>query len=208
MDPSQTGEQTRPLDDFIEAFESAWARGLRPEVEEFLPAADHPLRRQVLDRLIRLDLRHRWAQRQPCPLADYQGRFPEWAADPAALEELKREEEELRRHGEADTSVLPEEVHSKLEEAAQAYQRFRLKQVLKHDQRPLADYYAGCVFAQTSCSHPDDRVAALAYLRIALRRGFGLKRLGEDRDLEPLADDKEFRKLRAAASLLATGDMP
>jgi serine/threonine protein kinase len=48
----------------------------------------------------------------------------------------------------------------------------------------------------------------LAYLRMALRRGFGLKRLGEDRDLEPLADHKEFQKLRAAAALLATGDRP
>src|SRR5205807_10394206 len=77
MDPSQIDEQTRQLDDFVEAYESAWARGLRPEIDEFLPAADHPLRRQVLSRLIHLDLRHRWAQGQPRLLTDYQGRFPE-----------------------------------------------------------------------------------------------------------------------------------
>ena len=127
MDPSQTGEQGRQLDDFIEAYESARARGLRPALEEFLPATDHLLRQQVLARLVLLDLRHRWAEGQPRPLADYQRCFPDLAADPAVLGELAREEDALRLQGTADTSVLPEDAHHRLEEAAQAYQRFRLR---------------------------------------------------------------------------------
>ena len=127
MDPLQASEQTRQRDEFVDAYESAWARGLRPELDEFLPAPDHPLRRQVLGRLIRIDLRQRWAQGQPRYLRDYQGRFPELAGDANVLQELAREEENLCQQGQASTRVLPEEVHHRLEDAAQAYQRFRLK---------------------------------------------------------------------------------
>ena len=129
MDQSQSIGQTRQagqLDELIAAFESARARGLQPDLEEFLPAPGHPLRLQALACLIRLDRAYRIDGGQSHPLPDYRGRFPELADDPAVLQELAGPASPSPAPAQdPGTRVLEDSSHARLKEAALAYQRFR-----------------------------------------------------------------------------------
>lgn len=74
------------LDTLFEEFETAWAREAAPELSEYLPPPDSPLRREALYELIRIDLEFRWRSSQshagekaqrPWTLLDYTRSFPE-----------------------------------------------------------------------------------------------------------------------------------
>src|SRR5262249_18009182 len=109
MDGQPTSErdtgasESRKVKGFVEAFETAWARGLEPELAEFLPTTDHPLYLETLAALVRVDFRRRREQGRPRRLREYQVRFPA-LGDAAALRDLAAEEEQLLQV--ARTSVL------------------------------------------------------------------------------------------------------
>src|SRR5262249_20418471 len=55
------------LDKVVDRFELAWQGGTPPAIEEFLPAvpsgknsADNPLRRELVQELVKIDLEYRW----------------------------------------------------------------------------------------------------------------------------------------------------
>jgi hypothetical protein len=64
------------LQEFADRYHAAWRNG-PPELEEFLPPADHPLRRVVLQELITIDLEMRWRLGQPLGLEYYLEKYPE-----------------------------------------------------------------------------------------------------------------------------------
>src|SRR5262249_29453485 len=94
-----TGTTTAPwveLDDFIEAFERAQARGVPSDLAHFLPEAPHPLYQAILSELIRVDLEYSWKRGDPKRVEDYQTRFPQIFTDRDALEGIAFEEYRLR----------------------------------------------------------------------------------------------------------------
>src|SRR3954467_14122867 len=124
MDGQPAVTPTRQVADFVEAFEAAWARGLDPDLVEFLPAADHPLYAEVLAALVLIDLRRWYEQGRPRRLVEYQARLPA-LADLPTLQDLAAEEERLLREEarppeavDADTSVLSLSAQGRLEEVA------------------------------------------------------------------------------------------
>jgi hypothetical protein len=85
------------LNDFIEAFETAQARGETPALAAFLPEAPHPLYRAVLSELIRVDLEYSWKRGRPKRVEDYRLLFPDLFEDAAAARAIAFEEYRLRR---------------------------------------------------------------------------------------------------------------
>src|SRR5713226_5187945 len=98
MDGQPAAGQTQQVGDFVEAFETAWARDLEPDLAEFLPATDHPHYGDVLAALVRLDLCRCREQGRPRRLAEYQARFPT-LSEGKAFRDLAAEEERLLREG-------------------------------------------------------------------------------------------------------------
>src|SRR5438105_2366661 len=82
---------------FIAAFESACVQGAEPDLAGYLPAADHPLRAEVLRELVRVALEHHSQRGQPVRADDYLRRFPELAGDGDGLAAIAFEEYRLRR---------------------------------------------------------------------------------------------------------------
>jgi tetratricopeptide (TPR) repeat protein len=75
----------------IDRFEAAWADAPpAPSIADYLPLPDEPGRLGMLLELIRVDLDHRRARREPARVDDYLSSFPELAAHPAAVESLRR----------------------------------------------------------------------------------------------------------------------
>jgi serine/threonine protein kinase/formylglycine-generating enzyme required for sulfatase activity len=64
------------LQEFADRFHAAWRDGA-PELDRFLPAADHPLRLVVLHEMITIDLEMRWRRGQPLGLEYYLEKYPE-----------------------------------------------------------------------------------------------------------------------------------
>jgi serine/threonine protein kinase/Tfp pilus assembly protein PilF len=60
-------------------------------------------------------------------------------------------------------------------------------------------YQAACIYALTSLKEPADRSEAYRFLAAALWKGYGLKLLETDRDLEPIRREPEFRRLAEGA---------
>jgi len=89
--------RVQELEDYIEAYEIAQSGPEAVELTDFLPPADHPLRRQVLGELVRIDLEYGWRRGRPHALEHYQKRFPELRTDRAILQEIAFEEYRLRR---------------------------------------------------------------------------------------------------------------
>ena len=73
---------------------------------------------------------------------------------------------------------------------------------LARDFGAATQYQVAGIFALTSQQEEDDRHEALRYLSSALRRGFGFDYLEEDKDLDPIRDRPEFRRLVKAAKAL------
>ncbi|HKB39238.1 MAG TPA: serine/threonine-protein kinase [Gemmataceae bacterium] len=125
------------LEDFVAAFESAWARGLEPELADFLPTESHPQYRQVLMALVGIDLRRQWERGRPKQLPDYQELFPTLRTDADALERLAAQVDRLRQSApgtdaaappvDGNTRVLSSSAQVRLEEVALSYQQFRLR---------------------------------------------------------------------------------
>src|SRR5690242_406161 len=94
------GSPPRPgmndLDDFVEAYESACAGGRQADLAAFLPEPGHPLHRQVLRELVRVDLEYGWAQGRPRPLEDYRSLYPQLFQEPEDLQAVTFEEYRLR----------------------------------------------------------------------------------------------------------------
>jgi hypothetical protein len=87
----------RDLHGFVDAFESAWRRQGHAEPAEFLPSRGHPLYRQVLCELLRVDLELHWSAGRPKHLEEYQETFPALFEDTEAVREIALEECRLRR---------------------------------------------------------------------------------------------------------------
>jgi serine/threonine protein kinase/tetratricopeptide (TPR) repeat protein len=105
--------------------------------------------------------------------------------------------------------VYPDFVRAR---AGRAVLRARLKQrsaahddaeeCLTRDKAPLVAYQLAGVYALTSRDEPADRKEAFRLLSSALRRGVGFDLLESDKDLAPIRDSREFKKLVEAAQAL------
>ena len=73
------------------------------------------------------------------------------------------------------------------------------RDALPRDKKPFNTYQVAGIFALTSRQKPDDRRQALSLLEAALNQGFGLDLLDKDRDLDPIRDQPEFRRIVDAA---------
>jgi eukaryotic-like serine/threonine-protein kinase len=96
MSPAHTGPGGMELDDFVRAYEAAWACVERAELKAFLPERSHPLYRSVLREVVRVDLRFRWDRGQPIPLEEYRTSFPDIFSDREILHAITFEEYRLR----------------------------------------------------------------------------------------------------------------
>jgi hypothetical protein len=60
MPPADTSSGGMELDDFVRAYEAAWACVERADLRAFLPEPGHPLYVSVLRAVVRVDLQFRW----------------------------------------------------------------------------------------------------------------------------------------------------
>jgi len=99
------------------------------------------------------------------------------------------------------------------------YARLQKREAALHDaeralslapNHPPTLYQVAGIYALTSRTNPDDRREALRLLSAALRRGFGFELLEQDRELDPVRQDEEFKQVvagaRAALASRPTGD--
>jgi serine/threonine protein kinase/Tfp pilus assembly protein PilF len=82
------------------------------------------------------------------------------------------------------------------------------REALAVDDSPATLYQVAGAYALTSRQNPDDRRQALELLTSALRQGFGYDLIATDRDLTPLQDDPQFRRLLEAARALHSSSTP
>jgi eukaryotic-like serine/threonine-protein kinase len=73
------------------------------------------------------------------------------------------------------------------------------RDALSRDEKPFNTYQVAGIFALTSRQNPDDRREALSLMESALNQGFGLDLIDKDRDLDPIRDQPEFRRVVDAA---------
>jgi serine/threonine protein kinase/Tfp pilus assembly protein PilF len=97
MAAESVGPRSDELDEFVEAYESAWARAGEVDLARFLPPPSHSLYLPVLRELVRVDLEYGWRAARPCSLEDYRRRFPELFNDRQCLQEITFEEYRLRQ---------------------------------------------------------------------------------------------------------------
>jgi serine/threonine protein kinase/Flp pilus assembly protein TadD len=69
------------------------------------------------------------------------------------------------------------------------------QEALRRDSSPRILYQVAGIYAQTSRLEAEDREEAFRLLSAALRTGFGFELLDRDRDLDPLRDRPQFRRL-------------
>jgi serine/threonine protein kinase/Tfp pilus assembly protein PilF len=84
------------LDDFIEAYEAARARGEQVDLETYLPEPSDALYGSALRELVRIDLEYHWDSGRPRPLESYRSSFPDLFRDPESLSAITFEEFRLR----------------------------------------------------------------------------------------------------------------
>lgn len=80
------------VNEYIDRFEAAQRRGNHRDLEDFLPAREHPLHGAVLQELVRVDLELGWDRGQPPDLNIYGRRFPSLFANPDAMAEIAFED--------------------------------------------------------------------------------------------------------------------
>ena len=97
MPPADINSGGMELDDFVRAYEAAWASVERADLRAFLPGPDHPLYVSVMREVVRVDLQFRWDRGQPRPLEDYRSWFPELFSDRESLHAITFEDYRLRR---------------------------------------------------------------------------------------------------------------
>jgi serine/threonine protein kinase/tetratricopeptide (TPR) repeat protein len=79
------------------------------------------------------------------------------------------------------------------------------KESLLRDSRPPTLYQVAGIYALTAREAPEDRWEAFRLLSSALRKGYGFDLLVQDRDLDPIREYPEFRRLVEAARALRPG---
>ncbi|HEY7329537.1 MAG TPA: protein kinase [Gemmataceae bacterium] len=107
MDEALLPDPSEELDRFIAAYEAAQVRDGQADLTSFLPADNHPLFREVLCELVRVELEFAWKRGQRPNLEAYLSRFPQLAEDRKILGEILFEEYRLRRQ--AGESPVPED---------------------------------------------------------------------------------------------------
>jgi serine/threonine protein kinase/Tfp pilus assembly protein PilF len=125
-------------------------------------------------------------------LAEYLGRTPKAIAMLDRVLALNPEDAEAR----AGRGVL----HARLGQRASALEDARA--VLQGDAPAATRYQVAGIYALTSRTNPGDRAQALRLLAGALRGGHGLDLVAGDRDLDPIRELPQFRRLVAAAQTL------
>src|SRR5438105_10837963 len=100
--PGETGTASTAsrLEQFVRAFEEAWARGERPQLVNFLSSVRKEERCRALVELALAELELRLKAGEPARAEDYLACFGELAADPAAAVSLIAAEYRLRRRRE------------------------------------------------------------------------------------------------------------
>ncbi|AMV26908.1 Serine/threonine-protein kinase PknB [Gemmata sp. SH-PL17] len=76
--------------------------------------------------------------------------------------------------------------------------------VLKREPSPVNAYQAACVYALLDKVQPGARTEAIRLLTAALRRGFGHEHVDTDKDLNPIRDTPEFKRIVESARTLRT----
>jgi tRNA A-37 threonylcarbamoyl transferase component Bud32 len=108
------------LEGILDRFEAAWQRGERPALEHFLADAVPAERHALLVELAHEDLDYRLKAGEPARVESYLQRYPELAADPAAVVALIAAEYELRRRRDGEVTFaeyqqrFPQHVHELL----------------------------------------------------------------------------------------------
>src|SRR5437660_4797649 len=110
---------------FIADFEAARGRDPQADPADFLPPPDHPLRRQVLRELLRIDLEQRRPGQPPRSVESYLERFPELADDREGLAEVAFED--YRQRCLLGEAVQPEEYERRLGIAVDSWPRLHLR---------------------------------------------------------------------------------
>ncbi len=85
------------IDEYIDAFESAWQIGSADSIDAFLPPMHHPKYAELVVELARIDLERRWGLPDRKSLSEYFSEFPEVFDDPDRRAVLAFEEFRLRR---------------------------------------------------------------------------------------------------------------
>jgi serine/threonine-protein kinase len=80
----------RELHRVVQAFRRAWRRGESPVIEDYAPADGSPHRAVVLAELVHEELEVRLEAGEPVLVDHYLERFPELAASPALVEDLRQ----------------------------------------------------------------------------------------------------------------------
>jgi tetratricopeptide (TPR) repeat protein len=93
------------VDAYVDSFDRAWQEGQTPEVDDFLPSGDHPLKRRILEMLLLADLEHRLEAGQAARVEAYLQRYPELAADASLVIDLLMWERVVRRRKEPNLSL-------------------------------------------------------------------------------------------------------
>jgi tRNA A-37 threonylcarbamoyl transferase component Bud32 len=109
----------------VASFESAWWRGERPAIDDYLPAGE-PLRSLALLELAHAELECRLKAGEPARAQDYLTRYPELAGNVEAVLGLVESEYRLRQRDEPDLTLadyaqrfpeLAEQIRRRLSEA-------------------------------------------------------------------------------------------
>jgi tRNA A-37 threonylcarbamoyl transferase component Bud32 len=89
-------EAASRLEQIVDRFEAAYAKGPWPDIDDYLPA-NGPERRELLIHLVHIDLERRLKAGQAARVEDYLPRYPELAADPTVVLDLAAAEYTQRR---------------------------------------------------------------------------------------------------------------
>jgi hypothetical protein len=101
-----SGRSWPGVDEIVDAYETARAKGDPADLAVFLPPRDHPEYLAILCELVRVDLEYSWQDGRPYRLDHYRGRFPELFQDRRFAQEVAFEEFRLRRQAGEDPSPL------------------------------------------------------------------------------------------------------
>jgi tetratricopeptide (TPR) repeat protein len=82
------------------------------------------------------------------------------------------------------------------------------RETLRTNSEPFTIYQVAGIYALTSRQEPADRREAFRLLESTLNRGFGLNLIEQDRDLDAIRDQPEFRQLVEAARVRRSRGTP